>query len=637
MISRTILESIGDAIYGLGPDWSISFFNAEAERFFGRSRKEVIGRILWEAFPAALGSELEIPLREVMESRTALNQVILSPTTGRWADTRIFPLENGGLSVSWRDVTAQRRQEAELAEAIREQSRLLRELQTITDHIPAMIASWDLNLKCRFANARYLEWFGRTSEQMLGLSIQELMGEALFAQNEPYIRRALAGERLGFERTLQKTSGEIGHTWAQYIPDTDRDGRVIGFYALVTDVSPIKKTEELLRMANSELELARAEAEALAAVKSDFLSNMSHELRNPLTSIIGYAELLAGRATLTGSDRKYVSRMLEAGEALLTTVNDVLDFSKLEAGQVEIERRPNDPTAIGLSALEMFELQMEKKHLVHRFEAVEVPAQVLVDDVRLRQILTNLIGNAVKFTAAGSVILRCRYDAARQSLRFEVIDTGPGIPDELQSRLFQRFSQVNASTVRNYGGTGLGLAICKGLAEAMGGKIGVSSAPGKGSCFWFELPCAPVEPETETGHDPGDILQDQDALRGLQLLVVDDNQVNRELVRALVEPLGVVVAEADSGSDAVLAAQRAAFDAILMDIHMPGIDGFAAAKIIRDTSEQNARTPIFAFTADAPDEMPGIWKALLDGIVSKPIGFAHLIRLLADRHLVSGA
>jgi PAS domain S-box-containing protein len=401
LITHTILESIGDAIYGVAPDWSVTFFNREAERFFGRDRSEVIGRSLWESFPAARESELGEGLRRVMESRAPLYLVTLSPSTGRWADTRIFPLEAGGIGVSWRDVTAQKRQEAELAEATRNQERLLKELRTITNHLPAMIASWDRDLKCRFANAEYQEWFGRSSEEMLGISMQEFMGQTLFAKNEPYIRRALGGERVSFERTLQKPSGDLGHTWAQYIPDTDPQGRVIGFYALVTDVSPLKKAEERLMKANAQLKDARAEAEAAARVKSDFLSHMSHELRNPLTSIIGYADLLAKRGDPSGPDRKYLDRILAASEALLTTVNDVLDFSKLEAGEVEIERRPADPVAIGLGALEMFEPEMEKKHLAHQFEVVHVPARVLVDDARLRQILTNLIGNAVKFTALG--------------------------------------------------------------------------------------------------------------------------------------------------------------------------------------------------------------------------------------------
>jgi PAS domain S-box-containing protein len=477
LIAHTILEGIGDAIYGLAPDWSVTFFNGQAERFFERSRTEVVGRSLWDSFPAARESELAEALRGVMESRQPRELVTLSRTTGRWADTRIFPLEDGGIAVSWRDVTAERRQAQALAEATRTQERLLRQLRMVTDHIPAMVGYWDRDLICRFANARYEEWFGRSKNEMLGLSIREVLGEDLFARNEPYIRGALGGERQTFERSLRKPSGEMGHTWAQYIPDTDASGQVLGFYVLVTDVTPLKEAEQQLQQVNLQLIEARKEAEAAASAKSAFLSNMSHELRNPLTSVIGYVDLLSRRADPTAPESRYLRGIKAASAALLRTLNDILDFSKLESGRVEIERRPVDPVSVGELALEMFRPAIESKGLTHRFEAVDVPAQVIADEARIRQILVNLIGNAVKFTSTGSIGVRCLYDAPGQSLRFEVIDTGPGIAAEDQGRLFQRFSQVDASTSRTFGGTGLGLAICKGLAEAMGGQVGVRSAP----------------------------------------------------------------------------------------------------------------------------------------------------------------
>lgn len=629
MIADTILEDIGDAIYSVDPDWFVVFFNRQAERFFGRSRTEVLGRSLWDCFPAARDSELGDGLRRVMETRTPLEIVTLSPSTGRWADIRISPLENGGIAASWRDVTAQKAQEAALADAMETQDRLLRQLRTLTDHVPAMIGQWDRDLKCRLANASYMEWFGRSPAEMLGISMQDLMGEALFAKNEPYIRGALAGERQSFERTLHKPSGEIGHTWAQYIPDIDPEGRVVGFYALVTDVSPIKEAEERLREANLQLQAARDEAEAATAVKSAFLSNMSHELRNPLTSIVGYIDLLVQRGKLDGPEHKYLTRIQEASDALLTTVNDVLDFSKLEAGQVEIERRSVDPMAIGLRALGMFEPDMDRKGLAHSFEAIGAPARLLADDTRISQILMNLIGNAVKFTATGAVSVRCLYNRASQVLRYEVVDTGPGIPADRQSRLFQRFSQVDASTTRAFGGTGLGLAICKGLAEAMGGKVGVLSIPSEGSCFWVEIPSEFLEPEAAPQGEAADVLPDPDALRGLRLLVVDDDPANRELTRLIVEPFGVDVTEAGSGSEAVSAARSEPFDMILMDIRMPGIDGPTAAQIIRTKPGRNASTPMIAFTADLAGGMPAAWSPAFDGLLAKPIVSADLLLLLA--------
>jgi CheY-like chemotaxis protein len=301
----------------------------------------------------------------------------------------------------------------------------------------------------------------------------------------------------------------------------------------------------------------------------------------------------------------------------------------LEAGQVEIERRPVDPVAIGLRALEMFEPAMERKGLAHRFEAAEVPPRVLADDTHLRQVLANLIGNAVKFTASGSVSVRCLYDRVSSTLRFEVTDTGPGIPGDRQSRLFQRFSQVDASTTRTFGGTGLGLAICKGLAEAMGGRVGVLSIPGEGSCFWVDIPAELAPPDADQPQDGADILPHPDALHGLRLLVVDDELASRELVRLIVEPFGVQVTEAASGSEAVSAARSGPFDMILMDIRMPELDGPTTAQIIRSKPGRNASTPMIAFTADVSGEMPEAWTLMFNGVLAKPIVSADLILLLA--------
>jgi len=373
-------------------------------------------------------------------------------------------------------------------------------MRAITDHMPGMIAYWDRDLKCQFANARYVEWFGRTPQQMAGITMPTLMGPKLFALNRPYIEGALAGRPQTFERTLVKPSGEVGHTFAQYIPDLDQQGRVVGFYVLVTDVTPLKAAEQRLAQANVALQEARDAAEAATEVKSAFLSNMTHELTSPLTSIVGYAELLAETPDLSPAAQRYVDRMQAAAAAVLTTVNDLLDFSRLEAGHLEIVRRETDPGAVAIEALALLEPQMDAKGLSHRLEVRDLPARVLADEARLRQILINLISNAARYTPSGGVTVRAAYDKARGRLRYEVADTGPGIDPAILPRLFQRFAQVDAARSRALGGTGLGLSICRGLAEAMGGQVGVDSAPGHGSCFWLEIPCAPRD------HDDGNRL-----------------------------------------------------------------------------------------------------------------------------------
>lgn len=629
LINAEILDGTGDAIYALDAHWRVVHFNRQAERFFGRRQEELLGRTIWDSFPAARGTELGVALERVMRDREAIQMDVLSPSTGRWTNTRIFPLAQGGVAASWRDITLEKRRELELATAVENQDRAVRELRTVIDHVPAMVAYWDQELRCRFANEKYLEWFGRSREEMVGLTIQALMGEELFRRNEPFIRAALAGEPQSFERSLRKPSGQIAHTWAQYVPDVDARGAVQGFYAMVTDVSPLKETEERLRQANAALEVACEAADAANAAKSAFVSNVSHELRNPLTAIIGYAELLAKHGGMDETQKRYLTRVQVASTMLLTTINEVLDFSKLEAGQVEIVLRPTDALALGRQTLEMFEPAMNKKGLAHGFEAVDIPALVLADEARLRQILTNLIGNAVKFTAAGGVSVRCSYDRPAGRLRYEVIDTGPGIPSDRLDSLFQRFSQLDTSTSRAFAGTGLGLAISKGLANMMGGDVGVLSIAGEGSCFWVEIPCALADAGAGTQQPPGAPFAPRDELRGLRLLVVDDDPSNRELVRKIVEPFGLFVTEANGGAEAVAAARSSPFDVILMDIHMPGIDGPTAAQLIRAQPGRNASTPILAFTADATSSGPQPWRGQFDATLGKPIVSDDLLAHLA--------
>lgn len=394
----------------------------------------------------------------------------------------------------------------------------------------------------------------------------------------------------------------------------------------ITDVMRDVTTQKMLEAG---LIAARATADEAAQVKADFLSNMSHELRTPLTSILGFSGLLKSEAGLTEHGRQWVRRLNTASAALLTTVNDILDFSKLESGQVEIDPRPISPCEVLADALEMLERQAAEKALDVSFDWVgERDVEIVADDGRLRQILINLIGNAIKFTSDGEVRLVGRYVEDKQRLRCEVHDTGMGIPTDRLNRLFQRFSQVDASTARLNGGTGLGLAICKGLVEAMDGQIGATSEIGIGSVFWFEIPCGTSSVSKEPSPESSQI-DGQDALTGLRLLVVDDHAANREIVRLLVAPLGVVVAEAASGVEALSIASVSPFDVILMDMRMPVMGGLEAATALRKTKHLNAQTPIIAFTADAIDLAPGDSGHPFDDYVAKPICAERLTSTLA--------
>ena len=412
-----------------------------------------------------------------------------------------------------------------------------------------------------------------------------------------------------------------GHTiWFEARPTLVFDahtGLANGVTDIIRDISQRKALEADLRQ-------ARADAEEAAAVKAEFLANMSHELRTPLTAVLGFTKLVEEQPELHPRTRDYVERVSNAGKALRATVNDILDFSKLEAGQVDIKPRPMSPAELTRETLELFSTQAHDKAISLTVTGLEgLPPLVSADPDRLRQILLNLIGNAVKFTEQGGVAVAASYDPEGQGLAFSITDTGSGMPADRVGHLFQRFSQVDGSSTRRHGGTGLGLAICKGLVEVMDGQIGVESREGEGSRFWFSLPAVCVD----AGEDSAGTSDETIGLpEHCRVLIVDDNLANRELVRAILGPFGAQMTDASDGDEAICSARDHQFDIILMDLRMPRVDGRAAAARIRQEGV-NIATPILAFSADA--STPAV-DAVFDGQVAKPLSASALIETMAQ-------
>ncbi|WP_293905542.1 PAS domain S-box protein [Phenylobacterium sp.] len=518
------------------------------------------------------------------------------------------------------DVTNQKA--AELAVA-RSEERFRR----LAVNAPDMISESTLDGLMTYMSPASLAITGFTPEELVGRSSFDLMEPedaervremcaAVFAS-----KGRLAASPVEF-RARHKDGREL---WLECKPTLAADpatGRFSGLNDVIRDITPRKVLEAQLR-------LAQAEAEAAATVKADFLANMSHELRTPLTSIIGFTGLAAEQADLTELTRDYIARVGNASRALLCTVNDILDFSKLEAGQVSIHPEPVALARLCGATLDLFMPQAGAKDLSLTLDGDPAGEAlvVAVDPDRVRQILLNLVSNAVKFTTTGGVTLRTRYDAAAARLRVEVADTGAGLAPEQQDRLFKRFSQIDGSLTRAQSGTGLGLAICKGLVEAMGGAIGIESRVGEGSRFWFEVP-APTA--SLPGAATGAPASDQISFPGVRVLVVDDNPANRELARLFLAGVGAEVAEAADGETAVRMAMELPYDVILMDVQMPVLDGPGALRRIRGVRGPNDATPILAFTADAEADARARLTGLgFDSIVEKPVTPQTLIAAVA--------
>lgn len=493
-------------------------------------------------------------------------------------------------------------------------------VRAVTDHLPAMVAYWDRDLCCQFANAPYREWFGRAADQMPGITMQELMGADLFRRNEPYIRAAMRGEPQAFERTLTKPSGDVGHTWAQYIPDVDATG-VKGMFVLVTDVTLLKETQEDLEKANALLNEARDKAEAANQAKSEFLAMMSHEIRTPMHGIMGMNNLLLASG-LTEDQTRYARAVETSAEALMTIINDLLDVSKLEAGRVELETVAFEAPALISGAVDLFAPQATKKDLDLSVEISNAArGAFLGDPSRLRQVVMNLLSNALKFTERGSVRISADATPAAEgliSLRIEVADTGIGLSDAAQARLFQPFAQADSSITRRFGGTGLGLNICRQLVELMGGEIGAESRVEGGSRFWISVPLAPapLHPQANPAIEKRTI---GPARSKAKVLLAEDHDINRALALTFLEGAGFDVDVAANGVEAVGAVRRGRYDAILMDVRMPKLDGLNATRRIRAAEFGRLRTPIIAMTADASaDDRRSCLEAGMDDFISKP-------------------
>ncbi|MES2860854.1 MAG: PAS domain S-box protein [Pseudomonadota bacterium] len=519
----------------------------------------------------------------------------------------------------FQDVTETVRSQEAIA-ASQARYRLLAE--TSTD----VVARFDAEGRFLYVSPSVRQVLGREPADMLGKDCTGIIVDedlqAVRARLVAYVAAGPDAPAPRYEYRALKADGT--QIWLEATPRAVRDelGRLVEFHDCVRDVTARKALEEALIA-------ARDVAQAAATAKSEFLANMSHELRTPLTSIIGFSGLLQASEALPETERRFADRIGTASDALLSVINDILDYSKLEAGAVGLDPVAFDPADMARGAAAMLEAQCDAKGLTLTLEIdPELPDAIMGDEGRLRQVALNFLSNAVKFTGSGEVRLAMGMSGDR--LRVAVADSGIGIAPDKIDALFERFTQADASTTRVYGGTGLGLAISRRLIEMMGGEIGATSELGQGSVFWFEVPLVAAEAVGSLEAEPAATLSAE-----LRILMADDAAANRELVRIMLEPWGVRLDTVNDGAEAVQAVASGAYDVVLMDVHMPVMDGMDATRHIRAMGGSLAMTPILALTANIqPEQVEACREAGMDGHVGKPIHIAALVEALArvSRH-----
>lgn len=650
---RHLVDAVKDyAIMMLDIEGRVTTWNSGAKRISGYSDDEALGKHVSVFYPY-----------EDIENAKADNELRTASDFGHfegegrrvrkdgsiyWANVVITPLVNSeghltGFSKVIRDITAfkeaeirMRQLNEDLEERVHVRTLALeqreKQLRTVTNAVPVLIAQLDSDQKVQFANDAFCKWFKFSPEDIIGRSFREILGEERYPENAPYIMRVLDGETVNYDRI--SGSGEVEAVLnITFIPEHDANGKVSGFVIVGSNITKEKEIQ-------AELEKAKEAAEVANSAKSAFLANMSHEIRTPLGAILGFSELLINEKLSAAERAESVEVIQRNGRLLSNVINDILDISKVEAGKMEIEKVsvPFDEAIKDMSSILSLEADKKGVALSVLTEGM-VPNTIKTDPLRLRQILINIVGNAIKFTERGSVEVRIKMLTtadAPPKLAFIVKDTGEGIAAAHVQRLFMPFQQADASITRKFGGTGLGLVLSRKLAVALGGDVRLTeSVPGKGSTFVitidpgvgdevFHRNLAAENPQMGLSM----AASRKSKLNHLKILVVDDSPDNQALIKAILKHAGAEVETCSNGQEAVEMALSKKFDAVLMDLQMPVMDGYEATRILR---ERNYSGPIIALTAHAMKEERD--RSLRSGFtehITKPIDQRALVKTLLE-------
>jgi PAS domain S-box-containing protein len=644
----SLIDSLPVHVIRKDRDGRFAFASSSFCKLIGKSWEEIRGKTDLDLFDRDLAEKYRKDDLRVIETREKFegDEKHDLPDRGRvWVHVMKVPLVNAkneavGVQILFWDVTEQKQ-----AEVDRQQAEVsFRESEMRKN------AVFEAAMDCIMfvdEEGRIVE-FNPASESTFGYTRKEVIGKEMTEVFVPIESRERHRQNLSrYQR--QGEASTIGRRLDT--PMIRKDGRkfmaemamqpiplpqgVTGYAVFVRDITQRKQAEKAMRQ-------AREAAEAANRSKGAFLANMSHEIRTPMNAIIGVSELLLD-TELTDQQRDYMEMILESGNSLLTLLNDILDFSKIEAGKLDLEDTVFDLKECVEGSIRSLALRAEQKNLELSWEASpETPDYVVGDPHRLRQILVNLISNAIKFTDEGGVsvgVSSLAQDDGRAVLRFDIADTGIGIPADKCRKIFEEFEQADNSMKRRSGGTGLGLAICGRLVNMMRGEIGVDSEVGKGSTFHFTVQLGvakePAVSELEAGPSPGvDLVAGQEeAELPLHILLAEDSPINQKLAVGVLSKRGHQVVVANNGREACEVFQSGRFDLVLMDVQMPEMDGFEATQAIRASEPGDSHVPIIAMTAHAmKGDRERCLEAGMDGYISKPVRAQTLFETI-QRHV----
>ncbi|GFO68007.1 hypothetical protein GMLC_15860 [Geomonas limicola] len=632
---RTVVDSVQVAIF-INHQGNIAYANPAALTLFGAvDADQVLGRSPFDfVHPdghAVMQERIERLLREgsIEPNENRIRRLSGEVREVEVAALRIEDHGEPAIMVMMHDITERKKGEA----ALKESEELFR---TLADAIPQLCWMANGDGWIFWYNKRWYEYTGTTPEQMAGWGWQSVHDPQALPEVMTRWQESIAsGETFDMVFPLRGADGVFRPFLTRILPVRDAQGKVTRWFGSNTDITEQRDRE-------AQLHEAKLAAEAATRAKSRFLANMSHELRTPMTGVLGMLDLvLLGK--LEDEQREQLAMAQNSAKSLLRILNDILDLTKIESGKLSIDRYPFSVRGCLEHTLHLLLPVARSKGLELRLELADtLPETLLGDQVRLSQVLTNLAGNALKFTEKGSVVLAAscgaRLPDGRQEILFRVTDTGIGIPEGKRDLLFMEFSQLDDSHTRRYGGMGLGLAISKEIVGRMGGKIGCESRVGEGSTFFCSIPfeiaaAAAAAADGEPAGEPGPL----DALPGGQtvkarILVVEDDPIICAMLQKLLRMSGYQSELAGNGIQALGLWRKGGFDVILMDVQMPGMDGFeATAAIRREEAEQGGHIPIIAMTAHTlKEDEQRCLEAGMDRYLPKPINFFQCRSMIAE-------